>query len=111
MQALVSMMVMMMMMMMTMMLMLMMVMMMMIMMLMLMMIVMIRNHIFAGTGLLSVGSKLPGTVSPASRPSHAERTAAGPHEGTHCQSLTVVRIVMIPMMMMMMMMMMVMMMM
>ena len=44
---------------------------------------MIRNNIFAGTGLLSVGSKLPGTVSPASRPSHAERTAAGPHEGTH----------------------------
>ena len=53
------------------------------MLMMIMIIVMIRNHIFAGTGLLSVGSKLPGTVSPASRPSHAERTAAGPHEGTH----------------------------
>ena len=52
-------------------------------MMMMLMIVMIRNHIFAGTGLLSVGSELPGTVSPASRPSHAERTAAGPHEGTH----------------------------
>ena len=41
------------------------------------------DAIFAGTGLLSVGSRLPGTVSPASRPSRAERTAAGPHEGTH----------------------------
>ena len=41
------------------------------------------DAIFAGTGLLSVGSEFPGTVSPASRPSHAERTAAGPHEGTH----------------------------
>ena len=29
------------------------------------------DAIFAGTGLLSVGSKLPGTVPPASRPSHA----------------------------------------
>ena len=34
----------------------------MIVMMMTMMMVMIRNHIFAGTGLLSVGSKLPGTV-------------------------------------------------
>ena len=29
------------------------------------------DAIFAGTGLLSVGSGLPGTVSPASRSSHA----------------------------------------
>ena len=41
------------------------------------------NHIFAGTRLLSVGSKLPGTLSPASRLKLAESTAAGPHEGTH----------------------------